>query len=291
MAKKKVNEMLKGIAITGASVTGASILTDANLAYAAELSEEEVQQMASEELVVEVHEEEAAGAVESAVNTEFDANVTADVVVPVNTESVTTSVAEQNDQIIPVLENTNENIDITNPVVEADITVTENETADISISEDPATSVSESESVSNVDWFSQNQGLAPSDIKTEPKESLSELTDDEKNYISESSAYSDAIAEENEALNNQSAETEASIAEQERSIAEAISEADKVYHYYSEMFSEAGYEDEKLESLIKDIEKAQVYLEERRQFAEDNNQYLDHNYDPNRYNCFYTVGD
>ena len=47
MSKKKVENLLKGVAITGATVGGASVLGDANLAYAAELGEEEANAMAS----------------------------------------------------------------------------------------------------------------------------------------------------------------------------------------------------------------------------------------------------
>ena len=58
MSKKKVENLLKGVAITGATVGGASVLGDANLAYAAELGEEEANAMAQGEMVLQVAREQ-----------------------------------------------------------------------------------------------------------------------------------------------------------------------------------------------------------------------------------------
>ena len=270
---KKVNNLLKGVAVTGSAITGASILTDANLAYAAELGEEEVQQMMSEELTIEVHEEAAKEDVCTEIDTLAEDEITADLTV--NTTNV---VSEDDTSVLSEDVNELESTSTFMPESLSDTEMgTETPVSSNTTSESSTDSVSESaiESESQIDYFTQNQGLAPSNIAV--SESLSTTapsatTSAESEFLSESTATSESLEAEDEYFNSLNEADKERIAAEDRSIAEAIDEAQRVYHYYSEIFSEAGYEDTTLENLIRDIEKAQVYLEERRQFAEDNNQ-------------------
>ena len=67
MSKKKVESLLKGVAITGATVGGASVLGDANLAYAAELGEEQAMAGANGVITVDIAQEQAKEVVETTV--------------------------------------------------------------------------------------------------------------------------------------------------------------------------------------------------------------------------------
>ena len=67
MSKKKVENLLKGVAITGATVGGASVLGDANLAYAAELGEEQAAANAEGVIVLETTQVQAEQVVETTV--------------------------------------------------------------------------------------------------------------------------------------------------------------------------------------------------------------------------------
>ena len=67
MSKKKVHNLLKGVAVTGATVGGASVLGDANLAFAAELGEEQALANADGTIVIEATQEQAKQVVETTI--------------------------------------------------------------------------------------------------------------------------------------------------------------------------------------------------------------------------------
>ncbi|SDH28978.1 epidermal growth factor receptor substrate 15, partial [Pseudobutyrivibrio sp. 49] len=67
MSRKKVESLLKGVAITGATVGGASVLGDANLAYAAELGEEQAAASAQGVITIEVTQQQQQQVIESTV--------------------------------------------------------------------------------------------------------------------------------------------------------------------------------------------------------------------------------
>ena len=66
--KKKVENLLKGVAITGATVGGASIMGDANLAYAHELSQSE---LAEDAIVYQVAQEQTQEVVENQMEADY----------------------------------------------------------------------------------------------------------------------------------------------------------------------------------------------------------------------------
>ncbi len=99
MSRKKVESLLKGVAITGATVGGASVLGDANLAYAAELGEEEATANAQGVLTIEVTEQQAKEVVETTMEaakeeTEAQLNLEDSQLVNKDMESTTSEASE-----------------------------------------------------------------------------------------------------------------------------------------------------------------------------------------------------
>ena len=209
MSKKKVENLLKGVAITGATVGGASVLGDANLAYAAELGEEEANAMAQGEMVLQVAREQT----EQQLQTSIEA------------------IEEEKD-------------------VEKAVEETERQMEEIDL---------QSESAST--------SLASEDSAIES--------------TSESAAGS--LASESSELDSQSTSASESAAAENASLSTALSEAEEEFVSESTSFSEEGLEDDYLEQLIGEIEKAKAEVEKAQNKAKEAGQYLNHDSKSNNY--------
>ncbi|MBO6128740.1 MAG: hypothetical protein J6P79_07560, partial [Pseudobutyrivibrio sp.] len=256
---KKVESLLKGVAITGATVGGASVLGDANLAYAAELGEEQAA-AAEGVLTLEIATEQQA--VEQVVES-------------VQTEQVAVQAAEQAETQIEELTS-----DATAQIEEvasgAEQQVDSNEAA-VTSEENEASNLA-STSLSNEDsQISSTSAVASDSLSTEDSEIASVSTSAQESLTSEN----DSLSAASQSVSEQQA-SEAS------SLSTAVSEANSEYESTSNSFSEAGLEDEYLEDLIRQIEEAKAELEAAQQVAIDNNQGLNHNSTSNNY---YGYGD
>ncbi len=227
MSKKKVENLLKGVAITGASVSGASILGDANLAYAAELGEEQ------------------AAAVDGAITIEV--------------------AHEQSREI-----------------VETTVESAKEEATEEQISEEEITEKQTSEeAIASLSAESSN-------IESTSESVVESLSAEDSEISSISTSAQESLTSENEQIASTSVSNSEELAVESQSLSTAVSEADAAFESASTSFSEAGKEDEYLENLIKEIEKAQVELKEAQEVAKESGQNFNHDSKSNNY---YGYGD
>ena len=192
MGAKKVENLLKGVAITGAAVGGASVFGDANLAYANEL-DTAISQGTSGEVVVQV--QETAQAQETVVYEAQAVETAPAVEVAVETEVAPAAENEVEEEETPVEEET-QNIEMlaAAPVSQADSAEIASTYTDEELSESAAMSlaVEESELASTSEFQSQSLESTTTSLS----EAISETSSE---YTSTSTAYSEA-GYENEAL-------------------------------------------------------------------------------------------
>ena len=185
MSKKKVENLLKGVAITGATVGGASVLGDANLAYAAELGEEEANALAQGEMVLQVAKEQTEQQLQTSIESVEEKKVV--------------DAAEEEKQL--------EEVDLLSQAV-SDMTANSESAAtsestlmsDIGVqSESVGTSLSSEESL-----IESTSESAATSLSTEESEIASTSTSASESADSENASMSTAISEAEEAYNSAS---------------------------------------------------------------------------------------
>ena len=185
MSKKKVENLLKGVAITGATVGGASVLGDANLAYAAELGEEEANALSQGEMVLQVAKEQTEQQLQTSIESVE--------------EKKAVDAAEEEKQL--------EEVDLLSQAV-SDMTANSESAAtsestlmsDIEVqSESAGTSLSSEESL-----IESTSESAATSLSTEESEIASTSTSASESADSENASMSTAISEAEEAYNSAS---------------------------------------------------------------------------------------
>ncbi|MDC7278710.1 hypothetical protein NXH64_04250, partial [Butyrivibrio fibrisolvens] len=191
MSRKKVESLLKGVAITGATVGGASVLGDANLAYAAELGEEQAAASAQGVITIEVTQQQQQQVIESTV------------------QSVQEETAQEsaNEQAKEETEKQTEEIDST-------ITA-ESQSA----SDSAATESSELSSQSEV--ASDSLSEEDSTISSTSTSALESLTSENESLASTSVSDSERLASESTSLSTAMSEAEATFDSASTSFSEA----------------------------------------------------------------------
>ena len=240
MSRKKVESLLKGVAITGATVGGASVLGDANLAYAAELGEEQAAASAQGVITIEVTQQQQQQVIESTVQT-------------VQEETAQESVEEQAKE------------------------ETEKQTEEID-----STITAESESASD------SEAIQTSELSSESEMASTSLSEEDSTISSTSTSALESLTSENESLASTSVSDSEKLASESTSLSTAMSEAEEVYESASTSFSEAGLQDDYLENLIREIEKAQAELKAAQADAIAHGERLNHTPASNNY---YGYGD
>ncbi|MCR5415244.1 MAG: hypothetical protein K6E79_00425, partial [Pseudobutyrivibrio sp.] len=258
MSRKKVENILKGVAVTGATVGGASVLGDANLSYAAELGNEQLAGSANGEIILEVAQGKTEEIVETTLEaTQKQANETVNENVEQEAQE-TTEVASEDSQL---------------------------EAASAAASD--SLSTEDSEITSTSDSASDSLSTEDSEITSASNSVSDSLSTEDSEITSTSDSVSDSLSSENSEMTSLSTSAESEEASLSESLSTAMSEVDSDYESASNSFSEAG-EDEYLENLIKQIEEAQNELKAAQQKAADTNKNLDHNSSSNNY---YGYGD
>ena len=286
MSKKKVESLLKGVAITGATVGGASILGDANLAYAAEASEEETVSSAAAEITVEVsHEETQAAAAEASHEESTQEESKEETITETVEENVTETTEATNDVPSDGGDATNED------------TVAEGETAEDTTAADAVAAATETDeaTIELQDASEVAEEAASTSLSTEDStiDSTSDSAEDslsaeDSSIDSTSTSAEDSLTSEEDDIASTSAKASEEAASESASLSTAMSEAEAAYDSASTSFSEAGLEDEYLEDLIRQIEEAKEALEAAQAEAIANGQNLNHDSNSNNY---YGYGD
>ena len=227
---KKVNNLLKGVAITGATVGGAYIFSDANLVYAMEETSDgtidvEVTETPTETQVEYVATEETPA--ETVVETPAESSTE-------TTEETTTETTEE--------------------TTEETTTETPEETTEETTTETPAT----------LEETATSELASDSQVASETANSES-MTDEE---IYESESYS--LSEEDEELFSNYQSTSESLELTSTSLSETLSEAENTYQSESIAYTEKGYdrfseeESAKLTELETEINRSAELLDEYR---------------------------
>ena len=282
MSKKKVEKLLKGVAITGATVGGASVLGDANLAYACELGEEEAIASAQGVVTIEVAQEQAKEVVETTVETvqeEAQETITQEVTTEeITTEEVAQDTILDESKVQTTLENDTNLFD--GLATEGSETTSENTEA-VEGSESTA-------STETVDSLDENAKSVASEIAETSESASTSLSTEDSTISSTSTSAAESLTSENESLASTSTSESEELASETASLSTSISEIQSEYESASTSFSEAGMEDEYLEDLIKQIEEAKAALDAAKEQAKADGQYLNHSSESNNY---YGYGD
>ena len=185
MSKKKVENLLKGVAITGATVGGASVLGDANLAYAAELGEEEANALAQGEMVLQVAKEQTEQQLQTSIESVEEKKA-----VDAAEEEKQLEEADLLSQAVSDMTANSESAATSESTLMSDIEV-QSESVDTSLSSEESLIESTSES-------------AATSLSTEESEIASTSTSASESADSENASMSTAISEAEEAYNSAS---------------------------------------------------------------------------------------
>ena len=182
MSKKKVENLLKGVAITGATVGGASVLGDANLAYAAELGEEEANAMAQGEVVLQVTREQTEQQLQTSIES-------------IEEEKTVQQAVEENEKQLE----------------EVDLTVENQAVSELAAASESA-ATSESNLMSEQTMYSESASTSlsteDSTIESTSESAATSLSSENSEIASTSTAASESAASENESLSTAISEAE-----------------------------------------------------------------------------------
>ena len=323
MGKKKAEEILKGVAITGATVGGVSMLGNADIVYA-EAFEDTMQEagelvvestpvaqvaaepVAQAQVVETASVAETAPAAESAPvveSTPVDDTASTMGATPIadNTETNINGEGTENNPVVSL----EENVDDANGTDAVDSNQNEN-FAEESAQASESLAIEDSQLASESTAVSESIASEDSQLASESQVIASELASEESELSEQSTYASESLSEEDEDLSEQSLsasialsealESEASasaslseaLASQEQSVSIAMSEAESEYYSASTSFSEAELQDQYLENLINEIEAARADLQDALDVAYANGGYLNHDATSNN---FYGYGD
>ena len=182
MSKKKVENLLKGVAITGATVGGASVLGDANLAYAAELGEEEANAMAQGEVVLQVTREQTEQQLQTSIES-------------IEEEKTVQQAVEENEKQLE----------------EVDLTVENQAVSELAAASESA-ATSESNLMSEQTMYSESASTSlsteDSTIESTSESAATSLSSENSEIASTSTAASESAVSENESLSTAISEAE-----------------------------------------------------------------------------------